>query len=255
MAARRGKSQARRSGAGKRSGIFWLAVGLAIGGLAFGYLHFKDRLPATAIDGLLPKPDPNATAKPASSGEAVADAPERPKREYTFWKVLEEREVVIPDAELAAQARAEAAQAQALEAERAARAAAALDAGDGPPDESLSLDSDGPATPAAASAATPSTSAAREATPAAAAVAPAVAPAEGPHYVIQAGAFRGSSEAEALKAKIALTGEVARVEVAQINGNTVHRVRMGPYPNAASLAAAKSALAAHGIAAQAIRVK
>jgi cell division protein FtsN len=73
--------------------------------------------------------------------------------------------------------------------------------------------------------------------------------------VIQAGAFLGSSEAEALKAKIALTGEVARVEVAQINGNTVHRVRMGPYPNAASLAAAKSALAAHGIAAQAIRVK
>jgi cell division protein FtsN len=81
------------------------------------------------------------------------------------------------------------------------------------------------------------------------------APADGPHYVIQAGAFLGSNEAEALKAKIALTGEVARVEVAQINGNTVHRVRMGPYPNAASLAAAKSALAAHGITAQAIKVK
>ena len=79
--------------------------------------------------------------------------------------------------------------------------------------------------------------------------------ANGPHYVIQAGAFLGSNEAEALKAKIALTGEVARVEIAQINGNTVHRVRMGPYANAASLAAAKSALAAHGIAAQAIRVK
>ena len=74
---------------------------------------------------------------------------------------------------------------------------------------------------------------------------------DGPHYVIQAGAFRGSNEAEALKAQIALTGEIARVEVAQINGNTVHRVRMGPYPNAASLAAAKSALAAHGIDAQA----
>jgi cell division protein FtsN len=86
-------------------------------------------------------------------------------------------------------------------------------------------------------------------------VAAAAAGENGPHYVIQAGAFLGSNEAEALKAKIALTGEVARVEVAQINGNTVHRVRMGPYPNAASLAAAKSALAAHGIAAQAIRVK
>jgi cell division protein FtsN len=83
----------------------------------------------------------------------------------------------------------------------------------------------------------------------------ASAPADGPHYVIQAGAFLGSNEAEALKAKIALTGEIARVEVAQINGNTVHRVRMGPYASAASLAAAKSALAAHGITAQAIKVK
>ena len=79
--------------------------------------------------------------------------------------------------------------------------------------------------------------------------------ADGPRYLIQAGAFRGSAEAEALKAKIAMTGEIARVEVAQINGNTVHRVRMGPYPNASALAAAKQALASHGITAQAIKVK
>ena len=58
-----------------------------------------------------------------------------------------------------------------------------------------------------------------------------------------------------MKAKIAMTGEIARVEVAQINGNTVHRVRMGPYPNASALAAAKQALASHGITAQAIKVK
>jgi cell division protein FtsN len=256
MAARRGKSQARRSGAGKRSGIVWLAVGLAIGGLAFGYLHFKDQLPATSLGGLLPKPDPNATAKPASSDDAVAEVPEKPRTKYDFYKLLPEKEVVIPDAELAEQARAEAAQAKALEAERAARAAAAADAGTGPADDSLSLDGDGPSSTAAAPAAN-TASAPDGATAAAAPTAPTAAPAssEGPHYVIQAGAFLGNSEAEALKAKIALTGEVARVEVAQINGNTVHRVRMGPYPNAASLAAAKSALAAHGIDAQAIRVK
>ena len=247
MAARRSKNQARRSGAGKRSGLTWLAVGLAIGGLAFGYLHFKDDW-KQPLGSLLPTPDPDATAKPASSDEAVADVPDKPRTKFDFYKLLPEKEVVIPDAELDAQARAEAAQAQALEAERAERAEAAAKAGEPAPGDALSLDTDGPsATPA------------NPAAPVAAAN-PAAAPApagaiEGPHYVIQAGAFLGNNEAEALKAKIAMTGEVARVEIAQINGNTVHRVRMGPYPNAASLAAAKSALAAHGITAQAIKVK
>jgi cell division protein FtsN len=74
--------------------------------------------------------------------------------------------------------------------------------------------------------------------------------------MLQAGAFRGQDEAEALKARIALTGEVARVETAQINGTTVYRVRMGPYASAGTLAAAKQALVSHGIdGAQAIRVK
>ena len=239
MAARRGKNQARRNGAGKRSGLLWLVAGLAIGGLVFGYLHFKDKAPLAS---LLPTPNPNATARPASSDDGLVEAPERPKPKYDFYKLLPEKEVVIPDAELDAQARAEtaAAQARALADEKAA--AAAKEA----PGEALGLDGDAPATGAGAPAPAP---------PAAPAARPPTAASDGAHYVIQAGAFLGSNEAEALKAKIALTGEVARVEIAQINGNTVHRVRMGPYPNAASLAAAKAALAAHGIAAQAIRVK
>jgi cell division protein FtsN len=252
MAARRGKNQARRNGGGsKPSWLAPLAIGLAIGGLAFGYLHFKDQL-KQPMSSLLPTPDPNATAKPASSEEAVADS-DKPRRTYDFYKLLPEKEVVIPDAELAAQAEAEAKQAAALEAERAARDATAAKGGsEDKPNEALGLDGDSrPATP------DPSTAAAApDGSAPAAPVAPAAAAsADGPHYVIQAGAFLGSNEAEALKAKIALTGQVARVEVAQINGNTVHRVRMGPYPNAASLAEAKSALAAHGIDAQAIKVK
>ena len=247
MAARRGKKQARRNGGGGRpSWLMPLAIGLAIGGLAFGYLHFKEEL-KEPLGSLLPTPDPDAKAKPASSEEAVV--PDKPKPKYTFFDVLPEREVVIPDAELSAKARAEqeAAEARALENER--RAAMP----DAPAGDSLTLDGDAPAaTPGAtpAPAPAPTTEAATPAAPVAAAN-----DASGPHYVIQAGAFLGSNEAEALKAKIAMTGEVARVEVAQINGNTVHRVRMGPYSSATSLAAAKAALAAHGIAAQAIRVK
>jgi cell division protein FtsN len=258
MAARRGKKQARRNGGSSGRPLWqWFIVAFVLGGLGFGYLHYKDQL-KQPLSGLLPTPDPDAKAKPPSSEDAVADAGDKPRTKYDFYKLLPEKEVVIPDAELDAQAKAEAAQAQQLAAERAERAereaAAARD--DGPAD-SLTLDRDAPASAAPA----PGTTAAATPAPApapASATAPIAAQAaspNGPQYVIQAGAFLGSDEAEALKAKIALTGEVARVEVAQINGNTVHRVRMGPYPNAASLAAAKSALAAHGIDAQAIRVK
>ena len=77
----------------------------------------------------------------------------------------------------------------------------------------------------------------------------------GPRYLIQAGAFRSLADADAVKARIALTGEIARVEPAQVDGGTIYRVRLGPYPNAGALAAAKQALAGHGIDAVAIRAQ
>ncbi|HQZ30746.1 MAG TPA: SPOR domain-containing protein [Arenimonas sp.] len=74
-------------------------------------------------------------------------------------------------------------------------------------------------------------------------------------YLIQAGAFRSSADAEALKARIALTGELARVESAEVAGSTVYRVRLGPYANAGALAAAKKTLGDNGIEAAAIRAQ
>lgn len=227
MAARRSKNQARRSGkSGFPVGTALLVVLVAAG--AYGAWHFRDRFskPGNA----LPTPDPQAQAR-GGNGEEVAPAPDKPARKYEFYTLLPEKEVVIPDAELDAQAQAEAAaraKAAALASAQANGTAPVPPENDEAPTPSLSLD--GPA--------------------------PTVAtPAKGERYLIQAGAFRGSAEAEALKAKIALTGEIARVEVAQINGTTVHRVRMGPYPDASALAAAKQALASHGIDAQAIKVK
>ena len=79
--------------------------------------------------------------------------------------------------------------------------------------------------------------------------------ASGPRYLIQAGAFRSLADADAVKARIALTGENARVESAEIDGGTIYRVRLGPYPNAGALASAKQALASHGIDAVAIRAQ
>ena len=216
MAARRGKSQAKRNGGSGRPAWVWLAMGVVLGVLVLGVWQLRGRW--NPKDGFLPTPDPNARAPVATTEPPIApEAPERPKPTFDFYKILPEKEVVIPDAELAAQAEAEARRAAAAE---------------------------------AATAGTPAT------TPPTPMPDPVVAPPPTGSYVLQAGAFRGLEEAEALKARIALTGEIARVETAQINGTTVHRVRMGPYASAGTLAAAKQALSSHGIdGAQAIRVK
>ena len=223
MAAKRNKNQARRSGRSGMPGWTWLLVGLLIGAVAFGYLQFREKWGKPISN--LPTPDAQARAPTPSEDNALPEPAEKPRPKYDFYTLLPEKEVVIPDAELDAQARAE-----------AARPAVAPEP---PPEPGLSGLDGGPVAGEPASAPLPAETVASD----------------GPRYLIQAGAFRGNTEAEALKAQIALTGEIARVEIAQINGNTVHRVRMGPYPNASALAAAKQALASHGITAQAIKVK
>jgi cell division protein FtsN len=216
MAAKRGKTQAKRNGRQGFPGWAWGLSGLVLGALIFGYVFMGDQWRSKL--GNLPKPNPDAQAPASSGDDTIAEGnpqPDKPKPKYDFYTLLPEKEVVIPDAELAEEARAE------------ARKSAA-----NPPVDA----------------------------PAATATAPVVAhdtpSATSDRYLLQAGAFRGSDEADALKAQIALTGEIAHIETAQINGTTVYRVRMGPYATASSLAAAKQALASHGISgAQAIRVK
>jgi len=216
--ARRPKTQARRNGGRSFPGWAWLLVGLLLGGAGFAAYSLRERWTSPAS--LLPQPNPDARPPVSSDdGTPVADPVDKPRPKYDFYTLLPEKEVAIPDAELEARARAE-----------AARRAAAANMTPTPANPT-------PATPIPSSESTTATTG-------------------GERYLIQAGAFRGSSDAEALKARIALTGEVARIESADINGVTVYRVRMGPYPDASALAAAKQALAAHGIdGAQAIRVK
>ncbi|MDQ3205821.1 MAG: SPOR domain-containing protein, partial [Pseudomonadota bacterium] len=78
---------------------------------------------------------------------------------------------------------------------------------------------------------------------------------DGTRYLLQAGAFQASGQAEELKARIALLGLTARVEGATIKGKTVYRVRMGPYGTASDLAEAKRKLAGGGLPAMAIKVQ
>ena len=49
------------------------------------------------------------------------------------------------------------------------------------------------------------------------------------NYFVQAGAFRGQSEAEAQRAKLAMLGWESRISEREQNGITIFRVRVGPF--------------------------
>src|SRR5690606_21189643 len=208
------------------------------------------------------RPTPNPDARPAAAAnageESVAeDAPapapaaaapgeaRPPETRYEFYDLLPGQEVAMTDAELAASASAEQKrQRELLDRERAAqqreRDADAADLAD-------------TATPAAT---TPAPAATPAPAPVRAATAPAPAPAaDGARYILQAGSFASNGDAETLKARIAMLGLVARVESAEIDGRTMHRVRMGPYGTASELAEAKQKLGNGGLEALAIRAR
>ncbi|WP_027070827.1 SPOR domain-containing protein [Luteimonas sp. J29] len=238
MAAKRGKSQARRNGSNGLPGWAWMILGIVI---ALAAVMFAPRfLKSDRADGFF-RPQPNPSAQPAVSAidEAEpppvarpADATVRPGAEpapagpeYDFYTVLPEQEVALTDAELAASAREEA--------ERQRRTLAAQQQR-----ERDAAEAAAPAPPTAA------------ATTTTASAAPA---ADGARYLLQAGSFSSHGDAEALKARIALLGLSARVEEGTANGKTVYRVRMGPYATATELAEAKQKLGNGGLPALAIR--
>ena len=220
MAARRGKSQARRNqGNGGLPGWAWLVLGIVLTVVVL--LAAPRLLRSDQGDGFFrPRPNPDAQPAQASNEEAIADDEgegevDAPKgTQYDFYTLLPADEVAMSDAELAAASRAE-----------AARNEDAADLADMPEPE--------PAAPE------PKVTAPDADTP----------------YILQAGAFGAASDAEAVKARIALLGLSARVESAEIQGNTVYRVRMGPYGTASALAEAKAKLANGGLPAMAIKAR
>ena len=104
MAAKKGGRQATRGGNGtQKPAWLWVLVGIVLGiGLMLLVLA-KDWAPLLRKKNL-PQPNPEATA-PRESEPPVAEA--KPKKNYDFYQVLPEAEVMIPDAELSAKAKAE----------------------------------------------------------------------------------------------------------------------------------------------------
>jgi len=267
VAAKRGKSQARRSGGNGNTipGWAWLVLGVL---LTMVVVIVAPKYLKSDGDGFF-RPRPNPDAQPVAVAEdedAVAPegdlpAPKSAKdkdakkdgEDYDFYTLLPGKEVPLSDAEIAATERAEARR----EAERQKQAQATPDTAAQNPLPQPVDDGEAPSAPVQppkqVAAATPATGAqATAATPARASV---VSVDDNTRYLLQAGAFQASGQAEELKAKIALLGLGARVESADIKGNTVFRVRMGPYGTAGDLAEAKRKLSAGGLQALAIKVK
>lgn len=54
-------------------------------------------------------------------------------------------------------------------------------------------------------------------------------------YILQAGSFKRYEEADRMKASLALLGVQASIQSVEVNRDTWHRVRIGPYQNLAQL--------------------
>lgn len=173
----------------------YISIGILVGLLIAAAIFMTGHAPSLR-HGDAPVPNPHAVAaKPSEPG--IADK----TKQYDFYSVLPEKDVIIPDAELSARARAESTQ--------------------------------------TTTGNTTTTSAA--------------GPAGSGGYLLQAGSFPDAADAEAVKARLALLGFVARIQPVNINGNTWNRVRLGPYTSAAKLEAAKQKLSDAGIHAIALK--
>jgi cell division protein FtsN len=74
-----------------------------------------------------------------------------------------------------------------------------------------------------------------------------VEPGDSSSYLLQVGSFRDGSDAEQMKAKMALLGVGARVQTVTVDGVTWHRVRVGPVSGAQEVDELRSRLAENGI--------
>lgn len=243
MAVKKGRSQARRNSGntGGLPGWAWMVIGILLAVIAF--LALPRLIQSGGEDGFYrPRANPDALPAPATSpGDDDAplpatvqpEAPAQADRDYDFYTLLPGQEVPMTDSELAASARAE----REREAQRASQREqdAAELARDAAPPAPIPTPVDTARPAATAATAAPADTSAR--------------------YLLQAGSFSASGDAEALKARIALLGLSARVESAQVQGRTVYRVRMGPYGTASELAEAKGRLENGGLDALPIRVQ
>ncbi|MEO9080466.1 MAG: SPOR domain-containing protein [Rhodanobacter sp.] len=238
MVARKSKNrQAVRNKKGGFPGWGYAVIAFIVGALLM-VVVLRGNLLSSMKPGVAPTANPRAVAQQdgdqgVASASSSARAPKKPQ--YDFYSVLSEKEVRIPDAEISAQARAEQQQKELAARQAAAPAVASIPA----------------ATPNAATRTDINRAISKDITAAPASAVPV--PAAGSGYLLQVGAFPSPADAETLKAKLALQGFVAQVQSANIEGQTYHRVRLGPFRSATELESVKQRLASAGFNAIALK--
>lgn len=73
-------------------------------------------------------------------------------------------------------------------------------------------------------------------------------------YLLQVGAFKAPEDAEQMRARMAILGFEARVSATERDGQTLHRVRIGPYASLEDLNKSKGRLSENGVESTVIRV-
>ncbi len=198
--------QAVRNGTPAVPGWMLFIGGVVVGAILCAIVVMGGHLPSLRR-GDQPQANPDAVASKGSA-PGIADqssAASQPK--FDFYKVLPEKEVVIPDAQLSAMAKEEQ--------QQAAKA-------NGPE-----------ASPSNATQVASTTG--------------------GGGYVLQLGAFPNSSDADAMKARLALQGFTASVQSVTLDGQVWNRVRIGPFASATELQAMQKRLAAAGFKAMPLK--
>lgn len=196
MATQRGSKQAVRNGGSGMPGWGLVLIGIVIGGALVFFAAHRGWIPSVQRNDQ-PQANPNAVAEQGSAPGIAASGTTTSASKFDFYKVLPEKEVVIPNAELSAMAKAE--QQKAAAANNTSTAA-----------------------PASATASTGG-------------------------YVLQVGAFPNASDADTMKAKLALQGFTAQVQTVTLDGQVWNRVRLGPFASATQLQDVQQRLTAAGI--------
>ncbi|MBS1163011.1 MAG: hypothetical protein H6R03_907 [Burkholderiaceae bacterium] len=100
-----------------------------------------------------------------------------------------------------------------------------------------------PAAKAEPSPATPEAAAAKQETP------------DGSRFLLQAGAFKSAEDADGMRAQLAMLGLDARIFPIEQGGQTLYRVRLGPYGQLDDVNRVRKLLADNSIEAQIVRLR
>lgn len=127
------------------------------------------------------------------------------------------------------------------------------------PDPNKNLNLTPPAPPPATTATplappAPAKAEASAATPEAAAAKQETLP-EGSRFLLQAGAFKSAEDADSMRAQLAMLGLDARIFPIEQGGQTLYRVRLGPYGQLDDVNRARKRLAENSIEAQVVRLR